>query len=271
MAVKKGVPGMTAQPVRNEGRPFCGKTALVTGSSRGIGRAIALELAKGGADIVVTYFRKRAEARETARSIESLGVKSLSIRADLGKPETVKTLFAEAGKAFGGVDILVCNAATGVFRRALDLDKRGWNWTLDVNALSVLHCAQQVVPMMEKRGGGRIVTVSSIGCRHVLPLYCAVGASKGALESLTRYLAVELAPKKIIVNCVAPGAISTFERVYPGEGNQRIMGEALRRTPLGRILTPEDVAMVVAFLCRFDVEGLVGQTITVDGGFSIST
>jgi enoyl-[acyl-carrier protein] reductase III len=251
--------------------PFQGKVALVTGSSRGIGRAIALELARGGADIVVNYFRKRSEAHETVRDIESLGVRAISIRADLANPEAIEALFAGTIDAFGGADILVCNAATGVFKSALDLDKRNWDWTLDINALSVLRCAQQVVPMMERRGGGRIVAVSSIGRQHVLPLYCAVGASKGALETITRYLAVELAPKKIITNCVAPGAMSNFERAYPGEGSQRIATEALRRTPVGRILDPEDVAKVVAFLCRFDIEGIVGQTIIVDGGFSITT
>jgi enoyl-[acyl-carrier protein] reductase III len=188
----------------------------------------------------------------------------------MGKAEAIEALFAEARDAFGGIDILVCNAASGVFRNAMELDKRSWDWTMNINALSTLRCSQHAVPMMESRGGGRIVAVSSIGSLRTLPLYCGIGASKGAIETLARYLAVELAPRKIIVNCVAPGAVGTDEwKLYPEEGRNEILPQVPKRTPIGRMLTAEDVAKVVAFLCRFDLDAIVGQTITVDGGFSV--
>jgi len=246
-----------------------GKTALITGSSRGIGRAIALELARSGADIVVTYFRKRKEAEATVTEIKSHGVDAIGVRVHLGKSNQIESMFTKAEESFGGVDILVCNAASGVFKPAMEVDQRSWDWTMDINAKSVLWCAQHTVPKMEARGWGRIVNVSSVGTFRMLPYYSMTGVSKGAIETLTRYLAVELAPKGIIVNAVAPGAISTEEWTsYPG-GGEAVLAETVQRTPLVRLVTPEDVARVVAFLCSDNAEGIVGQTITIDGGWSL--
>jgi len=246
-----------------------GKVALVTGSSRGIGRAIALELARSGASVVVTYFRKRKEAEATVKEIRSHGVDAISVRVHIGKSDQIEAMFKKAEESFGGVDILVCNAASGVFKPAMQIDQRSWDWTMDINAKSVLWCAQHTIPNMEARGWGRIVNVSSLGTFRMLPYYSMTGVSKGAIETLTRYLAVELAPKGIIVNAVAPGAISTEEWTsYPG-GGETVLSEILQRTPMGRLVTPEDVARVVVFLCTDNAEAIVGQTITIDGGWSL--
>ena len=169
---------------------FSGKTVLVTGSGRGIGRAIALYFARNGADVVVNFFRNRLPAEETAAEIEQLGRHALVVKADVGDLDDLNRMFDETGQVFGGLDILVHNAASGYNRPVLEQKSKGWDWTMNINARSLLFAAQHAVPLMEKRGGGSIVSISSMGSSRVLPDYVLVGASKAALESLTRYLAV---------------------------------------------------------------------------------
>ena len=173
---------------------FENQVALITGSGRGIGRAIALHFAQRGADIVVNFFRNRAPAEETAHEIEKLGRRAVVVKADVGEPEGIEHLFAETERAFGALDILVCNAASGYNRPVMEQRVKGWDWTMNINARSALFCAQKAVPLMQKRGRGYIVNQSSIGSQRVLPDYVVVGASKAALEAVTRYLAIELAP-----------------------------------------------------------------------------
>jgi len=249
---------------------FEGKIVLVTGSGRGIGRAIALNLAQAGADVVVNFFRNRGPAEETAADILALGRRAEVVRADVGSIEGIEFLFAEVQRLFGGLDILVCNAASGYNRPVMEQRPKGWDWTMNINARALLFCAQKAVPLMELRGGGSIVSISSPGSSRVLPEYVVVGASKAALEAVTRYLAVELAPKNIVVNAVSPGVVETgalqhFEAMQdPG-----LMERIAARTPAGRMLTPEDVAQVVAFLCSPEASMIRGQIITVDGGYSL--
>ena len=251
--------------------PFSNKIALVTGSGRGIGRAIALYFAKNGADVVVNFFRNRAPAEETAQEIEKLGRRALLVKADVGDLDDLKRLFAEAEQAFGGLDVYIHNAASGYNRPVMEQKPKGWDWTMNINARSLLFGAQQAVPLMEKRGGGSIVSISSPGSTRVLPDYVVVGASKAALESLTRYLAVELAPRNIVVNAVSPGVVETealqhFDTIRSEEG---IIEQAIAATPAGRILTPEDVAGVVGFLCTPAASMICGQTLMVDGGYTL--
>ncbi|ESU72846.1 enoyl-ACP reductase, partial [Geobacillus thermopakistaniensis] len=183
-----------------------GKVAVVTGSSRGIGKAIALRLAKEGYDIVVNYARSKTAAEETAREIEALGRKALVVKANVGDVEKIHAMFAQIDEVFGRVDVLVNNAASGVLRPAMELEETHWNWTMNINSKALLFCAQEAAKRMEQVGGGKIVSISSLGSIRYLENYTAVGVSKAALEALTRYLAVELAPKNIAVNAVSGGA-----------------------------------------------------------------
>jgi len=251
--------------------PFSNKIALVTGSSRGIGHAIALYFAQNGADVVVNFFRNRAPAEETVREIEKLGRRALLVKADVGDLDDLKRLFDETEKEFGGLDIFIHNAASGYNRPVMEQKPKGWEWTMNINARSLLFGAQQAAPLMEVRGGGYIVSISSPGSVRVLPDYVVVGASKAALEALTRYLAVELSPKNIVVNAVSPGVVKTealqhFDAIRTEEG---IIEQAVAATPAGRILTPQDVAGVVGFLCTPAASMIRGQTIFVDGGYTL--
>ena len=250
---------------------FSNNIVLVTGSGRGIGRAIALYFAQNGADVAVNFFRNRAPAEETVREIEKLGRRTLLVKADVGDLDDLKRLFDETEKEFGGLDIFIHNAASGYNRPVMEQKPKGWEWTMNINARSLLFGAQQAAPLMEKRGGGYIVSISSPGSTRVLPDYVVVGASKAALESLTRYLAVELSPKNIVVNAVSPGVVKTealqhFDAIRSEEG---IIEQAIAATPAGRILTPEDVAGVVGFLCTPAASMICGQTIMVDGGYTL--
>ena len=250
---------------------FQNKIALVTGSGRGIGRAIALHFAQHGADVIVNFFRNRAPAEETAREVEKLGGRALLVKADVGDLEDLKRLFDEVEKEFGGLDILIHNAASGYNRPALEQKPKGWEWTMNINARALLFAAQRATLLMEKRGGGKIVSISSPGSVRVLPDYIVVGASKAALESLTRYLGVELISKGINVNAVSPGVVETDAlNHFASMGNQdAILQNFIAQVPAGRLITPEEVAGVVAFLCTPAAVMIVGQTIALDGGYTL--
>ena len=244
-----------------------GKLALVTGSGRGIGRAIALKLASQGADIIVNFFRRREAAEQTARDIEALGVKAEPIRANVGDLAKIDEMFDTVASKFGHLDILINNAASGVGRPILDVDVKAWDWTMDINAKAALLCAQRAAKLMEGRGG-KIINISSLGSSLALPAYSIVGISKAALEAVTRYLAIELAPKNICVNTVAASAVETEAiKFYIKEG---LVKDIRQATPAGRMIIPEDVANVVAFLCSEEAFMIRGQTIIVDGGTSIA-
>ena len=249
---------------------FTDKVALVTGSGRGIGQAIALRFAREGADVVVNFFRNRAPAEAAAEAMRALGRSALVVRADVGEPEGIEALFAETEKEFGGLDILINNAASGYNRPAMEQKIKGWDWTMNINARAALFCAQRAAPLMDKRGGGYIVNLSSPGAQRVIADYVVVGASKAALEAVTRYLAVELAPKNIVVNAVSPGIVATealkhFAAAREGD----VLGKAIQSTPAGRLVTPEDVANLVAFLCSPAAAMIRGATITIDGGATL--
>ncbi|PJF35483.1 MAG: enoyl-[acyl-carrier-protein] reductase FabL [Candidatus Thermofonsia Clade 1 bacterium] len=250
---------------------MAGKIALVTGSGRGIGRAIALRLAREGADVIVNYFRNRESAEETAAAISALGRRAQLVKANVAEEDDLARLF-ESARAFGGLDILVNNAASGYNRPVMEQRVKGWDWTLNINARAALFAAQQAAPIMQARGGGVIVNISSIGAQRVMPEYVLVGVSKAALESLTRYLAVELAPMGIVVNAVSGGFVET-EALKHFSMAQPILADpeafAAQHIPAGRMVKPEDIAAVVAFLCTPDASMIRGQVIVVDGGLTL--
>lgn len=249
---------------------FAGKVAVVTGSGRGIGRAIALRLAGLGADVVVNFFRNRTPAEETAEAIRALGRRAEVVKADVGEPEGIEALIGAAETSFGGLDILVNNAASGYNRPIMEQKLKGWEWTLNINARAALFCAQRAAPSMRARGGGHIVSITSPGSNRVLPEYVLVGASKAALEAITRYLAVELAPFNISANAVSPGVVATDAlKHFASLRGDDVLGAVTAATPAGRLATPEDVADVVAFLCSPAAAMIRGQVIVIDGGSTL--
>ena len=243
-----------------------GRVALITGGSRGIGRAIALRLAEYGADVVVNYVRHKKDAEETAAQVHEFGRQCLVVKANVSKEEDVKAMFEELENTFGRLDYLVSNAASGVLKPAMELTERHWNWAMDINARALLTLVQQGVRMMQS--GSRIMAVSSLGAIRAIENYTTVGASKAALESLVRHLAVELGPKGININTISAGAVDT-DALKHFPNRDQILGTALERTPLGRLTTPDDVADIALFLCS-DLSAMIqGQVITVDGGYAI--
>lgn len=246
-------------------RDLEGKTALVTGGSRGIGRAIALSLAERGANVVIAFLRKGEAARETCAELEGLGVKAMAVRCNVGNSAQLDELFDRVGETFGSLDVFVSNAATGVIKPVADLDERAWAWTMDANARALLLGARKAIPLMTD--GGSIVALSSLGSSRVLPGYAVVGASKAAIECLVRYLAVELAPA-IRVNAVSPGVVDT-DALTHFPMKDEMLSAAARGTPANRLVEPGDVARVVGFLTSEGAAMITGQTITVDGGASL--
>lgn len=250
--------------------PLSNRVALVTGSGRGIGKAIALRLAQAGADVVINFHRNLAPAEEVACQIRALGRQALVVKANVSKVEDIDLLFEQVDQTFGGLDIFINNAASGFNRPAMQQKVNGWDWTMNVNARAFLFGAQRAVPLMEKRGGGSMVAISSPGSGRVLPDYIAVGASKAALESLTRYLAVELAPKNIVVNAVSPSMVETDAlKHFAFMNDLDVIPRAVANTPAGRLVTPEDIANVVLFLCSPAAWMIRGQVIVIDGGFTL--
>ncbi len=244
---------------------FEGKAALITGGSRGIGKAIALELARRGADVAFNYFRSDSAAVETQREIEALGVRCLRIRANIADAEKLKQVFATIEEGFGRLDILVNNAASGVQRSAAELTEKHWEWTMNVNARAAWLCTIEASRLMDR--GGSVINITSQGSSRVLPYYFSVGTSKAALEAMTRYLAVELASKDISVNAVSGGYVDTGAlKHFP---NREEMLESGQRTVTGKMVSPEDMARVVAFLCSPDAAMIRGQVVVVDGGASL--
>jgi enoyl-[acyl-carrier protein] reductase III len=251
---------------------FTDKIALVTGGGRGIGKAIALRLASQGADVAINYFRNRTPAEETAREIKSLGQRVHIIKANVGEVDELQAMIAEVNDTLGGLDILINNAASGYNRPIMDQRVKGWDWTMNINARAALFAAQAAAPIMKARGGGHIVNISSFGSSRVLPDYVLVGASKAALESVTRYMAVELAQMNIAVNAVSAGVVETDALqhfpIWREQFTERL-DAITEHTPAGRIVTSEDVAGVVSWLCTRDAEMIRGQVIVVDGGFTL--
>ena len=238
-----------------------GRVALVTGGGRGIGREIALELARAGADVAVNYHADPGQARATAADIEALGVRAMAVAADVGDAAAVRRMVDEVTAAFGSLDILVNNAGVQTWTLFLDVTESEWDLVIRTNLKGSFLCTQTAARAMSR--GGVVVNIGS-GCNKVpFPGLVAYTASKGGIEMLTKVAAVELAPRKIRVNCVAPGAVE-IERTRLEVPDYAGTWGAV--TPLGRVGQPEDIARTVRFLASDDSAFITGQTIWVDGG-----
>ncbi len=248
---------------------LAGKLALVTGASRGIGRGIALALAEAGADVLVHYARRTNAAAAVADAIRGLGRQAECVRANLVDHAKVEAMLDWVQQTHGGCDIFVANAASGGFGATLETTDKYWDWTMDINARSVLHCVQRLAPRMAERGWGRVIAITSLGSTRVIPSYGAVGLSKALLESLVRYLAAELAPRGITVNAISPGLVETGVIASLPVDGAAALEHSRRNTPARRVVTAEDVGRVAAFLCSEGARMIVGQTIVVDGGYSL--
>ena len=240
---------------------FEGASVLVTGGSRGIGKAIALRFASlGAARVAIGYMRGDGAAEETASELRALGAEPTLVRGNVASVRV-----AEEVAALGPLHAVIHAAATGVIRPALETEDKHWDWTMSANARALLSLSRAAAPSMQS--GSSIVGISSLGSTRVLDNYALVGASKAALEALVRYLAVELAPRGIRVNAVSAGVVETGAlEHFP---NKEAMLEMGTRNPVGRMVTPEDVAALVMFLCSPEAEMIRGQTLVIDGGWSL--
>ncbi len=243
-----------------------GKRALVTGASRGIGRAIALSLADLNVDVAINFFRHRQAADEVAREIEARGARALLLKGNVANESDVGRMLEEVRERWGGLEILVSNAASGVLKPIKDLTLHHFHWTMDINAAALLPLVQRFIEL-PAAGEKTVVAVSSLGAVRAIPNYTAVGASKAALESMVRHLAVELAPRGVRVNAVSAGTVDT-DALKHFPNREQLLEESLRRTPAGRLITPQDVANAVVFLCTEFASMIRGQTILVDGGYA---
>jgi NAD(P)-dependent dehydrogenase (short-subunit alcohol dehydrogenase family) len=240
-----------------------GRSALVTGASKGIGKGIALELARHGCDVAVNYHSDADGAAATVREIEGLGAKAFAVHANVGASPDVDRMFDQVLERFSKLNILVNNAGVQTWKALLDLEESEWDRVIDTNLKGCFLCTQRAARIMKDHGGGRIVNLGS-GCNKVaFPHLVDYTASKGGIEMFTKVAAVELGKYGITVNCVAPGAIE-IERTKNEAGDYA--GTWSQLTPIGRIGTPADIGRAVAFLASDGGDFISGQTIWVDGG-----
>jgi enoyl-[acyl-carrier protein] reductase III len=241
---------------------FEGASVLVTGGSRGIGREIALRFADEGAKCVaIGYLRNDKAAEAVAEQLRERGADPVLVRGNISTEKV-----AEQVAGLGPLDALVHSAATGVIRPALETEDKHWDWTLNANARALLSLTRAAAPSMPH--GSAIVGISSLGSFRVLENYVLVGTSKAALESVVRYLGVELAPRGIRVNAVSGGVVDT-DALEHFPNREEMLRAANERTPAGRMVEPRDIADAVMFLCGPQSQMICGQTLIVDGGFSL--
>jgi enoyl-[acyl-carrier protein] reductase III len=241
---------------------FDGASVFVTGGSRGIGKAIALRFAQlGAARVAIGYLRNDRAADAAAEELRAAGAEPVLVRGNVSSERVLREV-----AALGPLTALVHSAATGVIRPALEIEKKHWDWTLDANAYALLALTKAAAPQM--RPDSSIVAISSLGSTRVLENYVVVGTSKAALESLVRYLAVELAPQGIRVNAVSAGVVET-EALDHFPNKDEMVRQGIERSPTGRLVEPEDLANAVVWLCSPEAEMVRGHTLVVDGGFSL--
>ncbi|MAR34310.1 MAG: enoyl-[acyl-carrier-protein] reductase FabL [Chloroflexi bacterium] len=243
------------------------KTAVITGGTRGIGKAISAELGIRGANLILNYLRNHKEAKKTQKELNENNINCSIYRCNIGDIESVDKFIDKIVTEHNKIDILINNAASGVMRKSTDLDVKHWDWTMDINARGTWYISKKLSNHMVN--GGNIINISSPGSSMVLPDYFPIGVSKAALEAITRYLSIELAEKNISVNSVSAGYVLT-DALNHFPDRDSVVQIAERATPAGRPISPQDIANVVAMLCSTDAEMIRGQNILVDGGSTIN-
>lgn len=253
---------------------FRDKIVLVTGSSRGIGRRLALRFAAAGADVVVNYRARQDLAEEVAKEVKDLGRRALPVQADMENPQAIRRMFAQVGDTLGGLDVLVVNAAASAFKPVLELGPHHLDRTMGMIFRGYVLLAQEAAGLMAPRGGGKIVAVSGGDTLKYLQHHGLLAAAKAAMEVMTRYLAVELAPQNIVANAVLPGPFDTDSaRLYAASTGidwDAFIRGWIEATPYRRLGAIDDLASVILFLASPEASWIVGQCIPVDGGYTLT-
>ncbi len=242
------------------------KTALITGGSRGIGKASALKLAAHGCDIAIGYFNSSDEADGLVEQIESMGRRALAVQVNVSDRKSIAEMAEIYKQNFDKLDIFVSNAASGVLKPSMEMNVKHWRWCMETNALALNEITRQMKPVMTQ--GGRIIAMSSLGASRAIPHYGFIGASKAALEAIVRQLSLELAEDEISVNTISAGVIDTDAlKHFP---NREHLLEDYRKHSLSKDdLCEQDVADALYLLCLPEAKMIKGQTIYVDAGYSI--
>jgi 3-oxoacyl-[acyl-carrier protein] reductase len=243
-----------------------GKVAIVTGASKGIGAAIAKNLAAEGASVAVNYSSSREGAEQTVKEIERKGGKAMAIQANVAKKEEIKRLFAEAKKAFGRLDVLVNNAGIYEFAPLADITPEHFHKVFDLNVLGLLLTTQEALKHFGPEGGS-VINISSVVSSYGVPNAAVYSATKGAVDAVTRSLAKELAPRKIRINSINPGMVETEGVRSTGIAESDLRRQTEKQTPLGRIGKPEDIAPAAVYLASGDSAWVTGETLYISGGF----
>ena len=249
---------------------LAGKSVIITGGSRGMGRRLAVKLGQEQANVVVNFRRDGEAAKATVDEVEAAGGKAVAVQADIAQTEDVERLVASSAEAFGGVDVVVANAAASAFKPLSEIRSHHVAKTMSLTVTGFLDLVRFATPHLEN--GGRIVAVSGWDSFRALPGHGLLGAAKAAMETLVKYLAVELGPQGITAVGICPGPIDTDSfRFYAGEHWEEYERNWLALTPSGAYPTPDDVADVMALLCSPRSASVNGQTVVLDGGLSIAT